>query len=144
MHQLTQKRATFNWNTDCENAFINLKTRLSTAPILSYPQFDSNADDFSLYTDASSVGVGAVLEQSGKIIAYASRSLTKAERQYSTIQRECLSIVYATKQFRHYLLGRHFTLFYRPRTTPILYQLSPKLFVNTFCTKIMISLAVAI
>ena len=65
----------------------------------------------SLYTDASSVGVGAVLEQSGKVIAYASRSLTKAERQYSTIQKECLAIVYATKQFRHYLLGRHFTLF---------------------------------
>ena len=106
-----QKGATFNWNTDCKNAFINLKTRLCTSPILSYPQFDSNADDFSLYTDASSVGVGAVLEQSGKVIAYASRSLTKAERQYSTIQKECLAIVYATKQFRHYLLGHHFNLF---------------------------------
>jgi len=78
---------------------------------LSFPQFDSNADNFSLYTDASLVGVGAVLEQSGKVIAYASRSLTQAERQYSTIQKECLAIVYATKQFRHYLLGRHFNLF---------------------------------
>jgi len=106
-----QKGILFYWNTDCENDFINLKTRLSTAPILSFPQFDSNADNFSLYTDASSVGVGAVLEQSSKVIVYASRSLTQAERQYSTIQKECLAIVYATKQFRHYLLGRHFNLF---------------------------------
>ena len=111
MHQLTQKGATFNWNTDCENAFINLKTYLYTAPILSYPQFDSNADDFSLYTDASSVRVGAVLEQHGKVIAYASRSLMKVKRQYSAIQKECLDIVFAIKQIRHYLLGRHFTLF---------------------------------
>jgi len=111
LHLLMQKGILFYWNTDCENAFINLKTRLSTAPILSFPQFDSNADNFSLYTDASSVGVGAVLEGSGKVIAYSSRSLTKADRQYSTIQKECLAIVYATKQFCHYLLGRHFNLF---------------------------------
>ena len=111
LHQLTQKCAPFHWNTDCENAFINLKNRLSTAPILSFSQFDSDADDFSLYTDASTVGVGTVMEQSGKVIAYASRSLTQAERQCSTIQKECLAIVYATKQFRHYLLGRHFNLY---------------------------------
>ena len=80
------------------------------APILSFPQFDSNADVFSLYTDTSSVGVGAVLEQSGAVIAHSSRSLTQAEWQYSTIQKECLAIVYATKQFCHYLLGRHFKL----------------------------------
>ena len=60
--------------------------------------------------DASAAGLGAVLEQGG-VIAYASRSLTRAERQYSVIQRECLAIVYALKQFRHYLLGRHFRLF---------------------------------
>ena len=45
------------------------------------------------------------------VIAYASQSLTRAERQYSVIQRECLAIVYALKQFRQYLLGRHFRLF---------------------------------
>ena len=80
-------------HTDCENAFINLKNHLSTALILSFPQFDSDADDFSLYTDASGMGVGAVMEQSGKVFAYASRSLTQAERQYSTIQKECLAIM---------------------------------------------------
>ena len=105
------KKATFNWSADCQTAFANLKHQLSTASILSFPQFDSNADNLSLHTDASSVGLGAVLEQSGKVIVYASRSLTPAERQYSTIQKECLAIVYATKQFRYYLLGCHFNLF---------------------------------
>lgn len=62
-------------------------------------------------TDASATGLGAVLEQGSKVIAYASRTLTKAEQNYSVIQRECLAIVFALKQFRHYLLGRSFILF---------------------------------
>ena len=60
--------------------------------------------------DASSIGIGAVLEQDSYVIAYASRALTKSEKQYSVIQRECLALVYALKQFCHYLLGRSFTL----------------------------------
>ena len=63
-----------------------------------------------VYTDASSTGIGAVLEQDNHVIAYASRTLTKPERQYSVIQRECLAVVYALKQFRHYLVGRSFNL----------------------------------
>ena len=110
LHRLTQKGVTFEWNQECENAFAGLKNRLSTAPILSFPQFDSKADVFLLYTDASSVGLGAVLEQNDAVIAYASRALTQGERQYSTIQKECLAIVYATKQFCHYILGRWFKL----------------------------------
>ena len=53
LHHLMQKKATFNWRADCVNAFNNLKNQLFTEPILSVPQFDSNADNFSLYTDAS-------------------------------------------------------------------------------------------
>ena len=63
-----------------------------------------------LQTDASAVGLGAVLEQEGYVVAYASRSLTITERQYSVIQRECLAVVYVLKQFCHYLLGRPFCL----------------------------------
>ena len=74
------------------------------------PRFDSDAPPFVLQTDASSVGVGAVLEQGGKVVAYVSHALTKAECQYSVIQRECLATVYGMKQFRHYLLGRPFQL----------------------------------
>ena len=57
------------------------------APILTYPRFDTEAPPFVLQTDASSVCVGAVLEQGGKVVAYASHTLTKAEHQYSVIQR---------------------------------------------------------
>ena len=77
-------------------------------PILANPSFDQNADEFVLQTDASAVGLGAVLEQHGHVIAYTSKSLTSAERNYSVIQRECLAIVFALKQFRHYLLERPF------------------------------------
>ena len=68
------------------------------------------ANPFVLQTDASAMGLGAVLEQDNKVIAYASRSLSKSECNYSTIQKECLAIVFAMKQFRHYLLGRPFTV----------------------------------
>ena len=91
----------------CETAFRALKEKLTTAPVLVCPSFTK---DFQLSTDASGTGIGAVLEQDGQPIAYASRTLSTAEKNYSVIQRECLAIVYATKQFRHYLLGRHFTL----------------------------------
>ena len=100
----------FAWTSDCADAFATLKSHLVQAPVLSYPCFDRAAKEFSVQTDASAVGIGAVLEQDGHVITYASRSLIAPERQYSVIQRECLAVVYALKQFRHYLLGRHFQL----------------------------------
>ena len=78
--------------------------------MLTYPNFAADASPFVLQTDASAVGIGAVLEQEGHVIAYFSRALTKAEKHYSVIQQECLAAVAAMKQFRHYLLGRQFTL----------------------------------
>ena len=110
MHHLTQKDVIFTWDTPQAIAFSTLKKALVEAPVLSYPRFDANAPMFVLQTDASSVGLGAVLEQNGNVIAYASRALNSAERHYSVIQKECLATVFATKQFRHYLLGRHFQL----------------------------------
>ena len=91
-------------------AFTTLKNCLLQAPVLIYPRFTSNASTFVLQTDASAVGLGAVLKQDGHVVAYASRSLTTPEQQYSVIQRECLAVIYALKQFRHYLLGRYFKI----------------------------------
>jgi len=87
-----------------------LKQRLTQAPILAFPNFSVEASSFVVYTDASSIGIGAVLEQDSHLIAYASRALTKSEKHYSVIQHECLAVVYAFKQFCHYLIGRSFTL----------------------------------
>ena len=110
LNELTQKGIQFRWTEECSSAFNFLKDRLAQAPVLDYPQFESQANPFNLQTDASAIGLGAVLEQDGHVIAYASRALTAPERQYSTIQRECLAVVYALKQFRHYLLGREFLI----------------------------------
>ena len=88
-----------------------MKDSLTSAPVLAYPRFHSNVSPFVLHTDASDQGLGAVLEQDGRVVAYASRAITKTERNYSVIQKECLAVVFATKQFHHYLLGRPFKLF---------------------------------
>ena len=110
LHHITEKSAQFSWNQECEEAFLTLKQQLLQSPILIFPNFSPTARSFVLQTDASARGIGAVLEQGGQVVAYASRVLTKAERSYSVIQQECLAILYALKQFRHYLLGRQFTL----------------------------------
>ena len=83
------------WSNESTGAFTELKAKLVTAPVLAYPQFKQSANQFVLQTDASDVGLGAVLEQDGHVIAYASRSLNKVEQQYSVIQKECLAAVYA-------------------------------------------------
>ena len=108
LHQLTRKGQSFNWTDNCQNSFESLKSKLVEAPILAYPQLQEGASEFVLMTDASSLGLSAVMEQDGHVVAYASRTLSQSEKQYSVIQKECLAIVYATKQFRHYLLGRPF------------------------------------
>ena len=110
LHQLTNKGTPFAWTSACQTSFEQLKYFLTHAPILKYPDFSTSAQSFQLYTDTSATGIGTVLEQSGHVIAYASRTLTGSEKNYSVIQRECLAVVYALKQFRHYLLGRPFAI----------------------------------
>ncbi|KAL5491894.1 hypothetical protein EMCRGX_G017263 [Ephydatia muelleri] len=104
------RRCFFSLDVRMRPCFNLLKEKLTQAPILVYPQFGSEATPFILETDASDVGIAAVLQQDGHVIAYASRALSKSEKNYSVIQKECLAIVYGTKQFRHYLLGRSFTV----------------------------------
>ena len=104
--ELTSKSQDFVWNSECENAFRELKSRMVRAPVLAYPDFEK---EFTLTTDASDVGLGAVLSQQfvgrERVIAYGSRSLSKAERNYSTTEKETLAVVWATEHFSHYLLG---------------------------------------
>lgn len=108
---LTRKDVEFKWGTSQEEAFRELKAKLSTEPLLSYPDFSL---PFIVTTDASQEAVGAVLSQKingeEKPVAYCSRQLNAAERNYSCTERELLAVIFATKQFRCYLYGRKFTL----------------------------------
>lgn len=111
LHALTRKNAWFQWTKECQKAFDNLKQLLTTTPILSYPLDEG---EMMLDTDASDVGIGAVLSQvqQGRecVLAYGSRKLSKTEQNYCTTQWELLAIVEFVSHFRQYLLGRHFTL----------------------------------
>lgn len=111
LHRLTEKGKKYVWDDDCEGAFVTLKKKLTTAPVLAYP---SRVGKFILDTDASDFGVGAVLsqEQGGleRVIAYFSRTLSKSERRYCVTRRELLAIILAAKHFHHYLFGTHFLI----------------------------------
>lgn len=88
-----------------KTSFEQLKVLICNDPILIYPDFEKT---FTLTTDASNFALGAVLSQTNKPVCYASRTLNAHECNYSTIEKELLAIVWATKQFRHYLYGRKF------------------------------------
>ncbi|CAD5192555.1 unnamed protein product [Musa acuminata subsp. malaccensis] len=106
--KLTQKNVKFVWGDDCEQSFQELKRRLTSAPILTIPSGDKG---FMVYTDASRTGLGCVLMQKGKVIAYASRQLKSYELNYPTHDLELAAIVFALKIWRHYLYGRTFEIF---------------------------------
>ncbi len=112
LHKLLKKDKDWEWNDQCRYAFLELKNRLSSAPILAFPHTDK---PFILQTDASNTGLGAVLAQvqdgEERVIAYYSRSLLPAERNYHTTDLECLAVVAALKHFRCYLLGSEFEVF---------------------------------
>ncbi|KRX51409.1 Retrovirus-related Pol polyprotein from transposon, partial [Trichinella sp. T6] len=107
LYELLKDDAPFIWTENSQAAFDRLKNCLTSAPTLCAPNF---SDSFQVITDASGTGLGAILEQRGRVIAFASRSLRKSERNYSAIEKECLAIIFALKTFRHYLLGRSFTI----------------------------------
>ncbi|MCF8701904.1 hypothetical protein L3054_11000 [Corynebacterium sp. MC-10] len=102
--KLTQKGAKFQWSDACEQSFQLLKEKLTSAPVLTLPE---GSDGYVLYCDASGVGLGCVLMQNGKVIAYASRQLRKHEKNYPTHDLELAAVIHALKVWRHYLYGVH-------------------------------------
>ncbi|RVW20291.1 Retrovirus-related Pol polyprotein from transposon 17.6 [Vitis vinifera] len=99
--KLTQKGVKFEWSDDCECSFQELKNRLVSAPILTIP---SGSGGFVVYSDASHQGLGCVLMQHGRVVAYASRQLKPYERNYPTHDLELAAVVFALKIWRHFLL----------------------------------------
>jgi len=94
MTELTKKGVEFKWTDACDNAFQTLKTKLMTAPILTQPDI---TEGFDVYCDASRIGLGCVLIQEGRVIAYASRQLKRHEENYPTHDFELAAVVHALK-----------------------------------------------
>ncbi|XP_044317436.1 uncharacterized protein LOC123038048 [Drosophila rhopaloa] len=109
MTALLKKGRKWSWCPEQQSALEEVKKRLTTAPVLGCPDFDKT---FVLQTDASDVGLGAVLSQDiegqERVIAYASRRLTAAEGNYTTTEKECLAIIWAIRKMRCYLEGYRF------------------------------------
>ncbi|GJV37266.1 putative reverse transcriptase domain-containing protein [Tanacetum coccineum] len=99
---LTQKSKTFDWGEEQELAFQTLKDKLCNAPVLALPD---GPEDFVVYCDASGIGLGCVLMQRGKVIAYASRQLKIHEENYTTHDLELGAVVFALNIRRHYMYG---------------------------------------
>eukprot|EP00253_Pinus_taeda_P015625 PITA_15625 len=104
---LQKKGKSFQWTPNCQKSFEQLKHLLTTAPILCIA--DPNKD-YVVCTDASKEGLGGVLMQEGRVIAYESRKLKEHEQRYSAYDLELAAVIHALKMWRHYLMGRKFLL----------------------------------
>lgn len=122
LNKLLRKHAKFDFSMECQQAFEKLKEILISPKVLRYPDFEN---EFILRTDASGYAIGAVLSNADDSpIAYASKTLNPAEKNYSTIEKELLAIVWAVKHYRPYLFGRPFKIITDHR--PLVYLFSLK------------------
>ena len=108
MTRLTQKEVKFDWDDRCEEAFQELKRRLTTAPILIVPD---KGQGYTVYCDASRAGLGCVLMQSERVVAYCSRQFKNHEQNYPTHDIELATVVFALKIWCHYLYGEQFEMY---------------------------------
>ena len=106
--RLTQKMVNFQSSDDCEKSFAELKTRFTKNPVLTLTE---GRYGYVIYCDASRVGLGCVLMQRGKVIAYDCRQLKVHEKNYPTHDLELAAVVFALKIWRHYLYGVHVDVF---------------------------------
>ena len=108
MTELLKKEKKFEWTPQCEESFLELKSRLTTAPVLILPDIHK---DFEIFCDASRQGLGCVLMQEGHVVAFASRQLRPHELNYPTHDLELAAVVHSLKIWRHYLIGNRCELY---------------------------------
>jgi hypothetical protein len=106
--ELLKKGAKFEWDQKCEDAFHTLRQHLTTAPVLAQPD---NNKSFDMYCDASGTGLGCVLMQDNRVIAYPSRALRPHEQNYPTHDLELAGVLHALEMWRHYLMGTHCNIY---------------------------------
>ena len=102
LHCLTRKGVKFEWIDRCEGSFQTLKEKLTSAPVLTFPKGN---EGFEVYSDASCQGLGCMLMQHKRVVAYSSRQLKKQELNYPTHDLELAVVIFALKTWRHYLYG---------------------------------------
>jgi hypothetical protein len=102
MTALLAKKVEFKWTPACQKSFETLKEKLMTTPVLILPDVHK---PFSVYCDASYTGLGCVLMQEGRVVAYSSQQLKIHEKIYPTHDLELAAVVHALKTWRHYLYG---------------------------------------
>ena len=105
--ELTSKKIKFDWTNKHQDAFDSLKASLCQAPVLTHPDYSK---PFTIFSDASNVGVGAVLTQNGQPIWFSSRALSDAERKYDTREKETIAIMFGLDKFKPYFFGRPVTV----------------------------------
>jgi len=129
LHNLTKKNVKFLWTDECEQSFSNLKSQFTSAPVLSYPDRNS---EFLVETDSSNFAIGAILSQKSKKdnmihpIAFYSRSLTGPEKNYAIYDKELLAIISALEQWRHLLKGTSIPFKIFSDHKNLLYQKKPE------------------
>ena len=100
--KLLRKGIKFEWTDKCQTSFEQLKRMVVEAPVLTHP---TSGKEYTLYSDASGIGLGCVLMQDGKVVAYASRQLKPHEQNYPTHDLKLVAVVFALKIWRYYLYG---------------------------------------
>ena len=112
LYKLLEKDAKFSWDRDCQKSFEELRSHLTTAPIVRAPNWQL---PFEVMCDASDLSIGAVLRQrEGRkpyVVYYASKTLNEAQRNYTTTEKELLAVVYALDKFQAYLVGSDIVMF---------------------------------
>jgi hypothetical protein len=108
MIELLKKGVKFSWNEKCDEAFHTLRAHLTTAPVLAQPD---PSRSFDVYCDASGTGLGCVLMQDNRVIAYASRALRMHEQNYPTHDLELAAVIHALKLWRHHLMGTNCNIY---------------------------------
>ena len=123
LYRSLNKSNKFEWSTECTSAVAELKKKPLEAPVLGYP---NDRDQYTLTTVASLTSIGAILAQKqgteDRVIAYASKTFSKSQPNYSATKRELFAIVHFTHYFKNYLLGQHFSIITNHRALVWIYS----------------------